>query len=264
VMNSYRFSAYDLSMEKMQEAAKNMINFRPKSIIGFSAAILAFCRTNAMNQNSIVNLGIKCVICSAGPLSKEEQFEISSFFNAPLCMEYGSVECGVMAYTNTDTSNYDIFWNTHLIETEKDNFGYKNIVTQLTSQYFTLIRYDIGDYLDLSDYTLRPISVKTIIGRPSDIVSLLDGTSFFGSLIGDCVKQVKTIISSQLFVSKDLLEIHVITSSPLNYNDKNLIKNRCYILVPSLKKIKLEIVEKQVLHKTPAGKIPLIIYPDME
>jgi phenylacetate-coenzyme A ligase PaaK-like adenylate-forming protein len=246
----------------MQEAAKKMIAFRPEAIIGYSAALLAFCRVNAMNQNKLAKLGIKCVIGSAGPLSQEEQYEISHFFNAPLCMEYGSVECGVMAYTNPITSEYDIFWNTHLIETQKDSFGYKNIVTQLIAQYFILIHYDIGDYLKLTneDCHSRPLSVKTIIGRPSDIVNFPDGTSFWGNLIGDTVKQVNTIISSQLYVAGNSLEIHVISSNPLKNNDINLIKNRCYTVVPHLKNIKLEIIEKQDLYKTPAGKIPLIVY----
>ncbi|GHT53481.1 capsular polysaccharide biosynthesis protein [Bacteroidia bacterium] len=261
IMNSYRVSAYDLSTKKMREAAKKMIAFRPEAIIGYSAAVLSFCRTNRINQKSMANSGIKCVICSAGPLSKEEQQEISTFFNAPLCMEYGSVECGVMAYTNPETSEYDIFWNTHLIETQKDNFGYKNIVTQLTSPYFTLIRYDVGDYLKLSGNSdVYPLSVETILGRPSDIVTLPDGTSFWGNLIGDSVKQVNTVISSQLFVDNDSLEIHLISSKPLSSNDINLIKNRCYTVVPALKNIKLAIVEKQDLYKTPAGKIPLIVY----
>jgi phenylacetate-coenzyme A ligase PaaK-like adenylate-forming protein len=262
IMDSYRVSAYDLSATAMQKAAKKMIKFRPKAVIGFSATVLAFCRTNGMNQKSIEKLGIECVICSAGPLTKNEQSEISSFFNAPLCMEYGSVECGVMAYTNLDTFEYDIFWNTHLIEKQKDKFGYKNIVTQLTSQYFTLIRYDIGDYLELpnDDCNLRPLSVKTIIGRPSDIVSLTDGTSFFGALIGDTVKQVKTITASQLYVFKDLLEIHVTSIEPLKNNEINIIKERCFTIVPELRNIRLDIIEKQDLYKTPAGKVPLVIY----
>jgi phenylacetate-coenzyme A ligase PaaK-like adenylate-forming protein len=262
IMNYYRVSAYDLSTDKMQKAAKKMITFRPKAIIGFSAAVLAFCRNNSILQNEISQLGIKCIICSAGPLSSYEQTEISSFFNAPLCMEYGSVECGVMAYTNPETSDYDIFWNTHLIETQKDKFGYKNIVTTLTSRYFPLIRYDIGDYFELiqDKDMVRPLSVKTIIGRPSDIVTLPDGTSFFGSLIGDSVKQVNTVMSSQLFVDNNSLEIHVTCSKHINDNDINLIKNRCYTVVPNLKNIKLEVIEKQDLYKTPAGKIPLIVY----
>lgn len=262
VMNSYRVSAYDLSPKKMQKIAKKMISFRPQAIIGYSASVLAFCRVNSINKKSIEKLGIKCVICSAGPLTKMEQSEISSFFNAPLCMEYGCVECGVMAYTNPNTSNYDIFWNSHLIEKQKDDFGYKNIVTQLTFQYFTLIRYDIADYFELTndDDNLRPLSVKTIIGRPSDIVSFSNGISFWGNLIGDCVKQIDTIISSQLYVFKDLLEIHVTSLKHLSDNDINLIKNRCYTVVPDLRNIELKIVEKQDLYKTPAGKVPLVIY----
>ena len=265
IMNSYRVAAYDLSTKKMQEAAQKMITFCPEAVIGYSAAVLAFCRTNSMNQEKIVKLGINCIICSAGPLSKEEQYEISVFFNAPLCMEYGSLECGVMAYTNPNTSNYDVFWNTHLIETQKDSFGYKNIVTHLIPQYFTLIRYDIGDYFELTnddDYNLRPLSVKTVIGRPSDIVSLPDGTSFWSNIIGASVKQVNKVIASQLYVENNSIEIHVVLSDLLNDNDINLIKNRCYTIVPSLKNIKLEVVEKQELHKTLAGKIPMVIYSD--
>ena len=63
-------------------------------------------------------------------------------------MEYGSVECGLMAHTRPSDGNYFVFWTTRLLQADKQGDGqYRNLVTRLTRTYVPLIRYDIGDYL---------------------------------------------------------------------------------------------------------------------
>lgn len=89
-------------------------------------------------------------------------------------MEYGSVECGVMAYTEPETGEYRAFWDTHILQGKIDKYGECcNIVTQLTNRYIPLIRYDIGDYLevDSSESTLSIIRIKNVKGRPSEMVN---------------------------------------------------------------------------------------------
>lgn len=61
--------------------------FRPKFVIGFSPAVLAFVRTNKDKRGKVES--VRAVFCSAGALTDDEKKEIEAFFNSPVCMELG-------------------------------------------------------------------------------------------------------------------------------------------------------------------------------
>ena len=263
--NWKRVSAYDLSVDAMRAAFVTFEKFQPKAVLGFSPAVLAFVRHNKDRTRTVES--VKVVICSAGPLSAAEKQEIEAFFDAKVCMEYGSVECGVMAYTRPEDGRYYTFWNTHLIQAQKDDSGnYKALVTRLVDCYVPLIRYDIGDYLDLEgedvDACKRSVlGMKDVLGRPSEMISFACGVSFFGALIGDCVKQVPTVLSSQIAVdeAKNILEIRVTADGELSGDDLMLIKNRFELTVADAHKIDVRIVQVEKLQMTNGGKVPRVV-----
>ncbi len=245
----------------MERAYKKYIAFEPEFVIGFSPTILSFCRINEKRKNKIRRYP-KAILCTAGPLTLEEAKEIESFFKAPVCMEYGSVECGVMAYTEPTSGNYKVFWDTHLIQGLRDcNGEIKNIVTRLVPCYVPMIRYDIGDYLETGEQINfnSIIDFKTVIGRPSDMIEIGNGNSFFSALIGDCVKQVDGIIANQLHVFKNGLRIELVSLRYLNDKDYSLIKNRLIMVVPAIDKTKIIIEQVDELQKTIGGKMPLVV-----
>ena len=263
-----RVSAYDLGAIAMRRAYRKMVRFHPEFVIGFSAAVLAFCRQNADRAGQVH--GVKVVLCSAGPLTDSEISEIETFFSAKVCMEYGSVECAVMAYTNPEDGWYDVFWNTHLLQAVRQPDGeYKNIVTRLSHDYIPLIRYDVGDYLDLGISDTKELlcaersllRMRRVKGRPTEMITFACGVSFFGALIGDCVKQVDKVIASQMVVDEDsnVLEIRVTARSPLTSEDQSLILNRLRLTVDDAYKLNVRINVVDELEMTVGGKVPRVI-----
>lgn len=263
--NWVRVSAYDLGVVAMRRAYKVCARFKPKFVIGFSPAVVAFVRHNK-DKSGIIN-SVRAILCTAGPLSNDEKAEIEEFFGGVVCMEYGSVECGVMAYTRPRDGQYDVFWNTHLLQAQKQSDGeYKNLVTRLIDCYVPLIRYDIGDYLDLDcaneeENKRSVLEIKSVKGRPSEMINFKCGVSFFGALIGDCVKQVPDIISSQIAVDElnDRLEIRITASRLLSNEDKELIVNRLQLTVRGIEDVSVSVEQKEKLFTTVGGKIPRII-----
>ena len=257
-------SAYDLGADAMHHAYRVCEKQCPEFVIGFSPAVLAFVRHNASHVGEIKS--VRVVLCTAGPLTAEEKSEIESFFGAKVAMEYGSVECGVMAYTRPSDGEYDVFWNTHLLQAVKEGDEYKNIVTRLTDCYVPLIRYDIGDYLEIDeteaeDVARSALHVKTIKGRPSEMIKFKCGVSFFGALIGDCVKQVSRIISSQIAVNEDadILEIRVTANGILTEDNLAIVKNRLCLTVADAGKLDVRVVQVEKLFTTVGGKIPRVV-----
>lgn len=259
VLGYLRVSAYDTSMIAMNKAFKRYQKFRPKFVVAYSTSMLGFVRCNS-HQNEVHRPQL--VLCTAGPLSDIEKKEIQDFFKCPLCMEYGSVECGVMAFSVNNCTHYNTFWNEHIVQGFKDNQGYiKNIVTNITHRYFPLIRYDIGDYLDISEYEdlNSIIKINSIIGRPTDMVTLSNGTSFFAMLIEACVEHIDGLISHQLLVNSDKLEILLVAQRILNKEDFESILNKIYIVVPDLRKCSITIKQVDELIKNRGGKIPIVV-----
>lgn len=269
-----RISAYDLSDLAMQRAYGIVERAHPKFLIGFSSAILAFVRQNRVHAHELT--AVKVILCTAGPLTPDEKQEIIDFFTATassksvvpkLCMEYGSVECGVMAYTRPRDGEYDVFWNTHLLQAPKQPDGeYKNLVTRLTDCYVPLIRYDVGDYLELDpaddEQNARSVlEIKSVKGRPNEMLKFRCGVSFFGALIGDCVKQVPEIISSQIAVDEenDVLEIRVTAKSPLPDTVLSLVVNRFTLTVADTRKLTIRVVQVEKLFTTVGGKVPRVV-----
>lgn len=265
VSNICRVSAYDLTAEAMERAFDRFFLYNPDCVIGFSAAVLAFCRVNMARGRRVVNPP-RFVLCTAGPLSNSEKAEIEAFYRAKVCMEYGSVECSVMGYTNPGLTGYCVFWDTHLIQSLSDENGERrNIVTRLSPCYVPLIRYDIGDLIDVAEKEEDShLILKDVKGRPSDIVRLSNGTAFFGALIGDCVKQVEGILSNQIFVYANGIKINITTSRMLLKEDFALIRSRLETVVPGLRSEKLLIECLPALRMTVGGKIPLVVHCEDE
>ena len=266
--NAKRVSAYDLGRPAMEHAFNVMRKFQPKFIIGFSPAVLSFVRQNAKHSGEIRS--VKVVLCTAGPLSIDEKAEIKAFFGSELCMEYGSVDGGCMAYTRPEDGKYRVFWNTHLLQPLKQPDGEcKNIVTRLTKCYVPLIRYDIGDFLDVANDEIETSSaliLNDVKGRPSEMISFKCGVSFFGALIGDCVKQVDAVIASQIAVDEkeNYLEIRVIANNDLSGDDKSLIAGRVRLTVRDADKLCIRVVQVRQLFATIGGKVPRVVRIDLK
>ena len=267
-----RFSAYDLGADAMQRAYMKLVRVQPKFIIGFSPAVLAFVRQNAAHAHKVAS--VRVILCTAGPLTVAEKQEVIDFFTPSatlhpqssacvprLCMEYGSVECAIMAYTRPIDGEYDVFWDTHLVQAMKDGDEYKNVVTRLTQHYVPLIRYDIGDYLENPDNEDSVLHMKSVKGRPSEMLSFSCGVSFFGALIGDCVKQVPEVLSSQIAVNEEenRLEIRVTANEALAQASLDLIANRLGLTVANADKLTLKVVQVPELFTTIGGKTPRVV-----
>jgi len=260
ILNYKRISAYDTSIEAMHKALHKFEQFKPDFVIGYSSSVLSFLRCN---KDSRLKNHPKLVLCTAGPLSSKEKDEIRTYFQCPLCMEYGSVECGVMAYSVDDCSYYKTFWNSHILQgVKEENGNIRNIVTKISKNYFPLIRYDIGDYLELpeGEDLSSILNISTIVGRPTDIISLSNGTSFFAMLIEACVKHLDGIISHQLVVRNNIdLEILIVDSHKLSEQEYESVRSKLYNVVPALKNNNVAITQVDELLKNKGGKTPIVI-----
>ena len=263
--NNLRADATDLSQKALEKDVVRLIRFKPECIIAYSASLLALVRSCSEYRERCQRLGIKAIICTAGPLRKEERDEIGSFFNAPVGMEYGSMEAGVMAYQTPMTGGrYQVFDKTHIIHSEPEHGSNLSqiLVTGLTNRYLPLIRYRIGDYMD--DVCVRDdrtvAGFAEVFGRSGDMIDLGNGVRFHGYSLMVCAEENPKIIAYQLKVNR---KTHVVTFvaqtvMPLMEDEKDMIRSHAADIA-SIDVACLKVEEARELVKAPSGKIRLVI-----
>ena len=103
--------------------------------------------------------------------------------------------------------------------------------------------------------------MRSVFGRPSEMLNFKCGVSFFGALIGDCVKQVPSVVASQMAVDEasDMIEIRVVSTARIEDSDKNLILNRVSMTVNKAEKLKMSVLQVEKLFTTVGGKTPRIV-----
>ena len=178
------FSAFDGSETALMKAYHTMLRRRPKLIFGYGVALFIFAKFIAENQLNLAGYTPAAIIYTSETLYPSQRDLIrNTFGGCPLVCEYGSVECGIMAYDCPEGSLH-LMDETLFVEVvpEKGVQGDGEgaiVVTHLESHAFPLIRYKIGDLGILSDTPCacgRGLSVlKQFAGRANDLIQKPNG-----------------------------------------------------------------------------------------
>lgn len=263
--NNLRTDATDLSPSALRNDVKKLIAFKPECIIAYSASLLALVRTCVESKEKCRGLGIKAVICTAGPLDEDERAEIGDFFNAPVGMEYGAMDAGVMAYKAPATDDrYQVFDATHLLHAALEPVTGRSqiLVTTLSKRYLPLIRYSVGDYMEdamlRGDGTVESFSEVT--GRTGDMIDLGAGMRFHGYSLMVCAEENKKVIAHQLLVDKahQRVTFAAQTLIPLSEDEKRQIVRHAADIAKIPESVIL-VKEVEELIKAPSGKIRLVV-----
>ena len=265
MVNNLRADATDLSQRALRKDVEMLIRFKPECIIAYSASLLALVRSCSGHKERCQGLGIKAIICTAGPLTKPEREEIGTFFNAPVGMEYGSMEGGVMAYQTPMTGGkYKVFDTTHVLHTipEPMTGNSQVLVTKLYPCYLPLIRYKIGDYIfgEELDDNCTVTRFDEVYGRTGDEVDMGNGIRFHGQSFMTCAEGFDQIIAYQIRVSREMGTVTFVAQviAPLSDSERTeIIKRAAHMSGLAAESILVE--EAAELVKAPSGKIRLVI-----
>ena len=263
--NNLRADATNLSMPALRCDVEKLISFRPECVIAYSSSLLALVRSCIEYKEQCNRLGIKAVICTAGPLSRSERDEIGAFFNAPVGMEYGSMEAGVLAYQTPMTNGrYKVFDRTHIIHAVPEHAPERSrvLVTKIYPCYLPLIRYDIGDSIQgaVFDDNGIVIGFDEVYGRMGDEVDMGGGVKFHGQSFMLCAEGNDKIVAYQLRINRRERRVVFVVQSrePLTDVEKSAMRKQASDM-SGLAIDAISIEEAQELVKAPSGKIRLVV-----
>jgi phenylacetate-CoA ligase len=182
LVNQLLLNAFEMSPAAMDDYLAAMQRWNPKAIYGYASS-LALLAAHAEARGIRPRLPALLVVSSTGePLFTHQRELIERVFSAPVSVEYGARDAGLMALQSPDGTLLQMS-ETHLIEV-LDNAGNpveegEAVITSLVSQAQPFIRYRTGDVIRRSgkpDPGGRGLEVlDAVVGRQTDFIVAADG-----------------------------------------------------------------------------------------
>ncbi|MCP4370332.1 MAG: hypothetical protein GY797_19785 [Deltaproteobacteria bacterium] len=263
--NYVRYSCYNLDENSLKKAGWAIIKENPKYIIGYGYALDRLAKVNRELTSYLHKLKIKAVIGAAEsfPFLDSEK-AIHEVFNAPVGMEYGSVETGLIAHTHPD-GGYKVVWKSYLLEYHNNGENKEVIVTSLFQRCTPLFRYKLGDLIKIRDFKQLTgkcslLAFDCVQGRSNKSVKLPSGRSLHSETVTHIIRDQKKVIGYQFVCFSDRVQLNIILKDqPLDKEEQQIILNKAQKIDHELAE-NLTIVPVEKFEQTIAGKTPMVLY----
>jgi phenylacetate-CoA ligase len=212
IINTTRFSAYDMSLEALGKYSKKLQNYNPTMILGYTSSIHKISKYAQENSIDLSNTKtLRGVVVTSETVAQYDIDLIESVFKAPCIVEYGMAETGVIAYSKEKTNNIKVFWDSFLCQRDKEG---ELLISTLTDKLFPLINYSTGDIINSVDGS-SILTISKIIGRRNDFITIFDkgGTkSIHSEFFTHVLKSIPMILNFRIKQRLDLsIEISYIS-----------------------------------------------------
>lgn len=258
-------SSYNLSKESMHEYTKKLLQYKPKTIFGYSSSLYLFARF--LDENKIEGIKPKSVVSTAEVLYDYQRELIESVFGCKVFNRYGCNEFSVIAQECSEHSGMHISAEHVYVECLKDDGkpaspGERGelIITDLDNYTFPFIRYRIGDISILSNRECPcgrglPL-LGNVEGRVWDVIVGANGNLLIGGFY--LVKGIEGIKQFQILQEKlgEIIIKLVIDESFIEKEKYKLLK-RIYEVFGEDMKVEIRLMDEIPLSKS--GKRRFVI-----
>lgn len=256
-----RWSAYRIGDADLQRAAEEMIEFRPRYVLGYSMALARFARANARRAAALQALLLKAVIATGeGFRTVQDRDAVRAVFGAPLTMEYGAVETGPIAHEAPDGLLH-VFWHNYFVEafpfTEMPGAG-ELLVTSLSPRALPLCRYRMGDLVQGAADEVGLTQMAAVIGRCNDAIRVADGQVVHSEAFTHVLRDSDVVTAFQ--VLQDVtgrVTIRFESARSLAPAEEGELRRRFALVHRALRAVELQRVDR--LPTTIAGKTRTIV-----
>lgn len=246
------YSTFHIKPEFLKYYIEDLIKFKPEYFVGFPSTIYEIARYGIDNNIDFPKNIVKAIFPTAETITKSTRELIETYFKTQMYDQYASSE-GAPFIFECKNKNMHLELQSGVFEVldDDDNPSMEGrlVVTSFTTYGTPLIRYDIGDRIELSDTTCtcnnkNPI-VKQILGRIDDyIYSSETGKINLGN-ISNTLKGVNGIVKFQVIqkqLDKIVVKVVVDKEQYSEKHQKQFLKNWVDRVGKSMK-IDLEFVD---------------------
>lgn len=224
------YSTFHIKDDYLKFYIQNLIKYKPQYLVGFPSSILEVAKYGIKHNYNFPTNIVKAIFPTAETITEEMRQTIEFFFKTNIYNQYASSE-GAPFIFECENHKLHLELQSGLFEVLDDfnvptNKG-KLVITSFTTHATPLLRYDIGDMVELSDEVCtcgnnNPI-VKEILGRIDDYIYSPDNGKINLGNVSNTLKGTKGIIKFQVIQNEvNSIEILIVIDSKI-YNEK--IKN---------------------------------------
>jgi phenylacetate-CoA ligase len=257
-----RFSAYDLSEEKLRTAGRQILRFRPSYVLGYATALHRLALFNRDRASEFQNLRLKVAIATGESFpSRNSERLISEVFGCSVAMEYGAVETGTIAHQRP-SGEFQVFWGSYYVEgipSEENPEAFEVVITALYPRLTPLIRYRIGDLVTLGCGT-QGISENfdRVIGRVNDGIIIGKNDFVHSEAFSHVLRDIEKIHTFQVVqASNREITINYTSDEKLPFDVARIIRERLCMIDKRLDSICINRVPE--IETTIAGKSKRIV-----
>lgn len=153
-----RFRLFSYNEDEISNFAYKLKDAR--YIRGYSSMIYEIAKKINNCSKLFPSNNLKMILGTSEKIFDKYHSETKKAFGKKIISEYGAAESGIIAFECAH-GNMHINMETVIVE-QKDN---EIIITNLVSHSFPIIRYKLGDYIDIDDKTVCPCGMKHPIIR---------------------------------------------------------------------------------------------------
>ena len=252
--NRMRFSAYQLDAPTLQRYYDAMARFGPASLYAYgSAAHLLACANRGRQP---LPQPLKVAFLAAEPILEMFRESIYEVLGCPCAGEYGSIECGMIAYEHP-LGMYRVFERSVIVETVPAETGYEIIVTQLRHTGFPLFRYEIGDVAPtpLARGPNGWDTLSTIRGRSHDLLRSPAGAVCHGEALTHIIERIPDVLLFSVVQKATynlVIQIQTKSGADISPNAANWIKSNVQRLLGN--DVPVDVTSVKAEERTLAGK----------
>lgn len=230
------YSTFHIHEKHLQYYLRNLIKYKPLYMVGFPSTMYEIAKYGINNNIDFPKNTIKAIFPTAETITTEIRQVLETFFKTNLYNQYASSE-GAPFIIECKHKNLHLELQSGVFEVLDDNNNPSQkgrlVVTSFNTHGTPLIRYDIGDQIELKEGACscgnhNPL-VKQILGRISDYVYSEETGKINLGNISNCLKGVKGIVKFQIQqYQKNALIVLIVNDSntySLEKDEKLFLKN---------------------------------------
>jgi phenylacetate-CoA ligase len=212
------YSTFHLSQENLPYYIADLNRFAPEYFNGFPSAISEVARYIKVTGTKLT-FRPRAIFVTSETLTDDQRALFEEVFGCPVANQYASSE-GAPFIVQCPMGSLHIDVTTGVFEVIDDDGNPATegeiLVTGFITQETPIIRYRIGDRLRLAPAEAAcecgwdtPLA-DAILGRAADFIEVPERGRIFNSQIGDCVKDVTSVVSFQVAVVDGRLEVDML------------------------------------------------------
>lgn len=262
--NRYLLNCFVMDEESVRHVHARIRQLKPALIYGYVSALSAF--ASISERLGLAAPIVEKVIPTAEHCSPQTQVQLQDFFGCPVLGRYGSREIGTMAH-QCELGTWHWHSENFVVEVQSSDGAINGsgkghlLCTTLSNRAMPLLRYDIGDIVDLTPVPCNcgrglP-TFSSIEGRVAEHISIPDGRLISSLAYTNFLRQLKLERFRIIQDAPDHLELQLQGLQELTSDmRRNLLADFASLHGEQIR-VDLRLVES--IEPLPSGKNPHVI-----